>query len=830
MITQPYFQKFILPILFASTFIPQTALGCGVERWSVKTGIDADAGLVNLASTTSTTIAALTALAKPATLPANNRLQPTETTQFVISNVTLTQYKLETDQDIHLVIQDSAGNTMIAEIPDNSCMGAGSPFIPGVQNANSAFRARFTPTSSFQTANIPVTVTGVGFFDFLHGQTGVAPNGIELHSILSIVFNPGSGSFSLSGLTSLSVTQGSSASGTITSTVAGGFNSAVALSASGLPSGATASFNPAPLAAPGSGNSTLTISTTASTPTGTYTVTVTGSGGGSTATKSFSLTVNAAATPNYTLSASATQSVTQNSSSSGTVSTAVSGGFNSAISLSASGLPSGVTASFNPTSVAAPGSGSSTVTFSASASATTGTTPVTITGTGGGLTKTSTVSLTVSASGGGGGGTVNVISDGGFESATVSGNSAPGWTGTSKISGHNTITFQGTYPHTGTNYGFLGGANSESDTLTTQTYAIPANATAATLQFWVNVVTQETTATAYDFLSVNVLNASGTTLSTPLSLNNTNSSSSGNTNGTYFQPAAINLVSFAGQTIAIQFAATTDTSLPTTFRVDDVVLNVTTPTGGTPPTALITAPVNGATVSGTTTITASGSGAGITGMSILIDGAQVATGTSSALSYSWNTATAANGSHTVTATATNASGTGTSSAVTVTVSNGGGTSQLIQNPGFESGTTSAPWVANDSRIFDGGGAEPPHSGSWVAWLDGFGTATTNTLYQTVTIPSTAVSATLTFWLHIDTAETTTTTKYDNLTFQIQNSSGTVLATPQIWSNLNAAAGYKQYTFNLLTYKGQTIRIFFNGTEDGSSQTSFVLDDFALNVQ
>src|SRR5690242_15039061 len=78
---------------------------CGVERWSVKTGTDADVSLVNLNSSTAGTIAALRALTAPATPPANNRVQPTETTQYVLS-ATLTEYKLESDSDYHLVIKD----------------------------------------------------------------------------------------------------------------------------------------------------------------------------------------------------------------------------------------------------------------------------------------------------------------------------------------------------------------------------------------------------------------------------------------------------------------------------------------------------------------------------------------------------------------------------------------------------------------------------------------------------------------------------------------------------------------------------------------------------
>jgi hypothetical protein len=163
---------------------------CGVERWSVKTGTDSGAGAINLNSSSSTTIASLRSLTAPNPIPSNSRVSPTETKQWVI-NATLTKYKLESDSDYHLVITDSSGRTMIVEIPSPSCVGAGSPFVSGIQRARSEFNAKFSPTTSFKTTNTPVQVTGIGLFDFLHGQTGVAPNGIELHPVLSIVFNPG---------------------------------------------------------------------------------------------------------------------------------------------------------------------------------------------------------------------------------------------------------------------------------------------------------------------------------------------------------------------------------------------------------------------------------------------------------------------------------------------------------------------------------------------------------------------------------------------------------------------------------------------------------------
>src|SRR4051812_18143984 len=161
---------------------------CGVERWSVKTGTDPDAALVNLNVVTPSTIGELRALPAPATEP-RSRLRPVETTQYWVS-ATLTKFKLEDDSDYHVVLADALGNTIIVELPHPKCVGAGSPFTAGIVNARSQFDARFKATTSFQNVNVPVQVLGVGFFDALHGQTGVAPNGIELHPVLDLVFGP----------------------------------------------------------------------------------------------------------------------------------------------------------------------------------------------------------------------------------------------------------------------------------------------------------------------------------------------------------------------------------------------------------------------------------------------------------------------------------------------------------------------------------------------------------------------------------------------------------------------------------------------------------------
>jgi hypothetical protein len=159
---------------------------------------------------------------------------------------------------------------------------------------------------------------------------------------------------------------------------------------------------------------------------------------------------------------------------------------------------------------------------------------------------------------------------------------------------------------------------------------------------------------------------------------------------------------------------------------------------------------------------------------------------------------------------------------------GGGTctaAQLLANPGFESGNTS--WTATSGVITNSSG-EAARTGSYKAWLNGYGSANTDTLSQSVTIPS-GCAATLNFYLHVDTAETTTTTAYDTLKAQVLNSSGTVLSTLATYSNLNAASGYTLRSFDLSSYAGQTVTVKFTGTEGSTLQTSFVLDDTALNV-
>ena len=135
-----------------------------------------------------------------------------------------------------------------------------------------------------------------------------------------------------------------------------------------------------------------------------------------------------------------------------------------------------------------------------------------------------------------GGSNSQLIVDGGFESATASGLTAPGWTATTNISGEDVIIVGGSYPHSGVAYAYEGSNNNQVDTLT-QTVSIPSTVSSASLTFWVNIVTQETnTTTPYDFLYVEIHNSAGTLLATPLTLSDLNSTSSSNTAGVTSSP------------------------------------------------------------------------------------------------------------------------------------------------------------------------------------------------------------------------------------------------------------------------------------------------------
>ena len=248
-----------------------------------------------------------------------------------------------------------------------------------------------------------------------------------------------------------------------------------------------------------------------------------------------------------------------------------------------------------------------------------------------------------------------------------------------------------------------------------------------------------------------------------------------------------------------------------------------------------TAPIISATESGgsgSITFHASASDdVGVSRVEFMVDGALKATDSSAPYSATLDSTTLSDGSHTLVARAYDAAGNvGSSSPVSFSVTNGGGSGggtpvQLISNPDFESGTSG--WTQT-SGVITNSSSEPAHAGSWKAWLDGYGSTHSDYVRQQISIPSGVANATLDFYLHIDTAETGSTA-YDTLQVQVITSTGKYI-TLATFSNKDAASGYQQHTLSLNAYKGQTLQINFYGKEDGSQQTSFVIDDVSVNAQ
>ncbi|MEV6521182.1 M28 family peptidase [Longispora sp. NPDC051575] len=255
----------------------------------------------------------------------------------------------------------------------------------------------------------------------------------------------------------------------------------------------------------------------------------------------------------------------------------------------------------------------------------------------------------------------------------------------------------------------------------------------------------------------------------------------------------------------------------------DFAMSLSPTSGSVNPGSSVTATLSTSTTSGsaqTVNLGASGAPAGVTAS---LSPSSVTSGNSSTLTIATTTA-ATPGTYTITVTGT---GTGATHSVTYALTvNGGpgctGAGQKLGNPGFED-ATATPWTASTGVVRAGTTAQPAHGGTKLALLGGKGTTNTTTASQSVAVPAGCSTYTLSFWLHIDSTETTTTVQYDKLTVKVGS---TTLAT---YSNLNKATGYTQKTFNLASYAGQTVTITFTGTEDASLVTNFVVDDTALTV-
>ena len=170
--------------------LPTPLLACGKERWSVKVVTDKQKDRIE-PTPHPATINQLRQIPAPINpnVRSDSRYAPTEFTVYEVTGK-MTLIKAEADEDYHIVITDDKGLTMIVESAAPNC-GKDSRFAAEIRDVRAAIDKEIpTVAKKPQTPNKMVTVTGVGFFDHIHGQTGVAPNGIELHPILAIVFHP----------------------------------------------------------------------------------------------------------------------------------------------------------------------------------------------------------------------------------------------------------------------------------------------------------------------------------------------------------------------------------------------------------------------------------------------------------------------------------------------------------------------------------------------------------------------------------------------------------------------------------------------------------------
>ena len=257
------------------------------------------------------------------------------------------------------------------------------------------------------------------------------------------------------------------------------------------------------------------------------------------------------------------------------------------------------------------------------------------------------------------------------------------------------------------------------------------------------------------------------------------------------------------------------------------------------PSIHLTSPAQGSQLSGAVSLAADAAdevgGSGIAKVEFFVDDTPVGTVTEPPYQLPWDSAGVANGPHVFVAGATDLSGNSARSvAVNATTLNSASptvcstVNQVLGNPGFESGPGGG-WKGSRGVITDSN-PDWPHSGAWVANLNGKGRSNTRKLYQRLTLPADICSAQLNFWLRIETNESATAPARDKLKLTVRKPSGTTLQTLATYSNQDSSATYALQSFDLTAFRGKTIRLQWTGSENGSGATRFLIDDTELLIR
>ena len=432
-----------------------------------------------------------------------NTTAPTSFTLNVVAATGTGTFTLKPSATSLSIAQGGSGTDTITVADVSPFTGSVAFAVSGLPSGVSA---AFSPTSSTTSSVLTLTVgSSVAAGNYAITVTGTSGSLTPVTTTFTLtVTSTGTGGFTLSpSATSCSMLQSASCTVTITVADISPFTGSVAFAASGLPTGMTASFSPASSTT----STVITLAAGSSTPAGTYSITITGTSGTLTpVTITISVTVTTTGTGGFTLSPSATAlSIAQSASGTDTISVKDVSPFTGSVSFTVSGLPSGVTASFSPTSSAT----SSVLTLTAGSSAVAGTSTITVTGTSGSLTPvTTSFTLTVTGTsptskctvdyvinsqwGGGFGAQINIINNGStaLSSWTLTWAFANGqtisqlWNGSATQSGANVtvnnMSYNGSIPAGGTltGIGFNGTWNNSTNAVPT---AISLNGTACTV-------------------------------------------------------------------------------------------------------------------------------------------------------------------------------------------------------------------------------------------------------------------------------------------------------------------------------------------------------------